>query len=212
MVSYSLLKNNIKAAVNHARPSARLLQQAYQQAHRNSEWLENLSTIDALTGLSNLNGLTQALERELARLARNLTQNGLILQIELENLNAISAQQGEDAAEKALCLFADTLKNNARRMDIAARTKGGEFALLMSGANPLTAAGRAQNLSLTLNNLRLRHKAETIPLHASIAMHPYSAHDKASDLLHKKDMSQSTINIKRAELTRAILNNQLEQI
>lgn len=206
MVSDTLIHTHTKKrAVGTPSRSVALLRQSHQRAQRDA-WLQTLSTFDDLTGLANHRGLSEALSREIARIARGHAQNGLLLQIELENLNALRDTYGNEAADKALCLLADTLKSNTRHMDVAARVSGADFALLLTNADPLATAGRAQNLSLTLNSLRLRHDGHTIPLHASLSMHPYTAHDTPQSLLNKQEKPAHIINQERAEFTREILN------
>lgn len=223
MVSDTLIKDKstkapLRPPLRESLNTLRKNYEAYKESNKSApklsperlHWLETLSTLDDLTGLANRRGMLDALSRELDRLARGQATTGLILHLELENLNTIRRLHGTDAADNALRLMADTLKSNTRRMDMAARLSGGDFALLMANASPIAAAGRAQSLALTLNSLRLRHMADDIPLHASIAMHPYQAHETPEAILHPKTPpEQKTIQLERAALTRAILNGQL---
>lgn len=206
MVSDTLIQKQTKdRPSNFVSRSVQSLRLAHSKA-QHSAWIDTLSTFDDLTGLANRRGLLEALSRELDRVVRGHAQNGLLLNIELENLNAIRNAYGVKAADSALRLLADTLKSNTRNMDLAARTSGADFAILLANADALSTAGRAQNLSLTLNSLRLRFQGHTIPLHASLSMHPYTARDNAQALLQKQDKPEHVINMEREELTRAILN------
>jgi len=152
------------------------------QAEDKISALENLATLDPLTGLSNRRGFFEAFVRELDRARRNQSEGGLLMFAELENYATICRSAGPEAGEAALRLFANVLETNSRAMDVPARLDGDEFVILMANTPRKRALGRAQNLIKTLNTLRLEHKGRKLRLHASLSLKEYSPGDTLEGL------------------------------
>ena len=151
--------------------------------------LEELTTLDELTGLKNRRGFFEYFMRELDKCDRSLSKGGLLILIDLDNFKNINDTSGHAAGDASLRLVARTLEQEIRIMDIAARIGGDEFVLLLSNTSKECAAGRAQNLAWQLNHLSLAWYGEEIPVRASLGLRPYGPGDKAKDIFNDADLA-----------------------
>lgn len=145
--------------------------------------LEELLTTDELTGLKNRRGFFDSFVRELDRCDRGLSKGGLIILIELDNLRAINEEQGVAAGDSCLRLMARTLIHDIRVMDVAARLKTDEFALLFSNSGKREAALRAEDLMRTFGKLSMVWNGEEFPVQASLALQSYRKGDHAAGII-----------------------------
>jgi diguanylate cyclase (GGDEF)-like protein len=91
--------------------------------------LEEESTTDALTGLSNRRRFEARLGDELRRANRYGGPLALLL-IDVDKLKEINDHHGHKGGDVALCEVAQTLRAICRATDLAARYGGDEFAVL----------------------------------------------------------------------------------
>jgi diguanylate cyclase (GGDEF)-like protein len=93
-----------------------------------------MARTDSLTGLPNWQGFTEHLQRELARSSRYGEPLALAC-ADLDHFKAINDRYGHEEGNVALRRVSDALRHSVRAMDIAARTGGDEFAVLLPGAD-----------------------------------------------------------------------------
>ena len=103
---------------------------------------------DPLTGLFNRRAFMDEMGRRVDRLVREGLP-GTILFVDLDGFKQLNDQCGHDVGDEALCLVADLLRDTVRPSDLVARLGGDEFALWLDGADDLTAAERAEHLTIT---------------------------------------------------------------
>ena len=103
---------------------------------------------DPLTGLLNRRAFLDEMGRRIDRLSRE-GQPGTILFVDLDAFKQLNDQCGHDVGDEALCLVADLLRDTVRPSDLVARLGGDEFAIWLDGADDLTAAERAEHLTIT---------------------------------------------------------------
>ena len=155
------------------------------QSHR-IRHLENNLMIDELTGLYNHHGLQRALGREIARVRRNKSKNGLLLFIEIDNLLRIGQQHGREAVRACLKLVAQALQGEVRTMDIAARNGQEQFVLVFPDTQRDQAIQRVQKLALRMNNMSFIWNMEEVSINTSLHVKAYKAEDTAEDLIQNR--------------------------
>lgn len=118
------------------------------------EELEQLALTDGLTGLANNRAFWEALHRELAR-ARRFNQPLSLLVLEIDKFKQVNDTYGHLKGDEALRSLARILGGTCRKMDIAARFGGDEFALILPQTSKEDAARVAQRLRERLEQYRL---------------------------------------------------------
>jgi diguanylate cyclase (GGDEF)-like protein len=143
-----------------------------------------LSRSDALTGLPHRQALVERLDSSLAH-ARGQKQNCALLGVRISNLDAVVAEFGPDAAEKALVVAASHLRRVAVDFDMAARVGEREFALLLQA--PVTresVTSRAQQVVASgLRQVEALPAALTLKFQVTVAILPQPQLD-GTETLH----------------------------
>lgn len=104
---------------------------------RNHRLLERISAearVDELTQLLNRRGFDEAVERELARAARDQASIGVAL-FDLDFFKRVNDEFGHETGDRVLQRFAECLRGSLRPTDMAARMGGEEFVALLPGAD-----------------------------------------------------------------------------
>ena len=118
------------------------------------ERVQRQATTDELTGLVNRRRFLEALETELERARLFETPLSLVL-ADLDDFKLVNDRHGHPAGDHALQTFGDLLQEHLRKMDVAGRLGGEEFAVLL----PETGAEEA-----ALVADRMRHALGDVPL------------------------------------------------
>jgi diguanylate cyclase (GGDEF)-like protein len=105
------------------------------------ETLVSLAHTDALTGLPNRRGLSQALARALP-LARPDSALALYL-LDLDGFKPVNDRLGHDAGDELLVQVGERLRHQVRHSDVVARLGGDEFVIMTAGL-----PGEAEALAL----------------------------------------------------------------
>ena len=110
--------------------------------------LEEKANKDALTGLFNRGYLTQALEEEQEKFHGDGIHYALVLG-DINQLKKLNDQYGHEIGDRLIVTVAKALRNTLRNTDIAARTGGDEFIVLLTNSTDEEAGlfiERLQNL------------------------------------------------------------------
>jgi diguanylate cyclase (GGDEF)-like protein/PAS domain S-box-containing protein len=102
----------------------------------------HLAACDPLTGLANWRDLLNVFERETSR-SRRTGRTIAFLLLDVDGLKKINAAFGHLVGSRALCRVANILGDQCRRIDIAGRYGGDEFAVIL----PETGTEGAQQFS-----------------------------------------------------------------
>ncbi|GBG03844.1 hypothetical protein AZSI13_31710 [Azospira sp. I13] len=96
--------------------------------------LEQLRTFDPLTGLPNREAWHSAVDQAVATAQRN---NGhfALLEVGLDRFKVINESLGLEAGDKVLVAAAENIKRLLRRYDVAARSGGDRFSILLQDMN-----------------------------------------------------------------------------
>jgi diguanylate cyclase (GGDEF)-like protein len=117
------------------------------------EHLRTLALTDALTGLPNRRYLGQRLTAEVARALR-FAQPLAVLVIDVDDFKRVNDTWGHDKGDEVLCWVAAFVRSQVRACDVACRTGGDEFVVLLPGTGDGGAAALAARMRWALAALR----------------------------------------------------------
>lgn len=119
--------------------------------------LQQLSHTDSLTGISNRRAFDQALDRTWLRLTHN-QQSIALVQIDIDHFKRYNDSEGHIAGDEVLRKVSARLREQASHEDeLAARTGGEEFTLLLHAHSTLEMEQLRRRLRETIAELQLPH-------------------------------------------------------
>ena len=127
--------------------------------------VERQALVDGLTGLANRRQADEALASELARTERLGGPVGLIL-ADVDDFKAVNDRFGHPTGDVVLRDLADTLRENVREIDTAARWGGEEFAVILPGTDLEGAAQVAERIRAALAEREIL-SVDGAPLHVT---------------------------------------------
>jgi diguanylate cyclase (GGDEF)-like protein len=143
---------------------------------------------DPLTGLLNRRALEEMFEIELARARRHGRPLSVLIG-DVDSFQELYEQLGDEAADAVLTLVARDLGKWKRRSDIAARTTGPEFALLLPETDERGAFLVAERLRRAVHRRLLDH---SVPLSMSFGVATFPGHgDSVDELMRTADHALS---------------------
>jgi diguanylate cyclase (GGDEF)-like protein len=147
---------------------------AYQASH------------DALTGLPNRRAVLEALERELARSAR---EDGVlsVAVCDLDHFKNVNDTWGHPAGDKVLNAFASVVKGCLRAYDVVGRFGGEEFLLIAPGAKPSAESGVFERVCRSVAAASATTEAGVITFTVSIGVAGVCGKGEAEALLASAD-------------------------
>jgi diguanylate cyclase (GGDEF)-like protein len=146
------------------------LQQLNGQLDGANAELRRLSETDALTGLPNRRVFDRHLDEEVARARRHDLPLAL-LAIDIDHFKRYNDCHGHPAGDAALQSVAAVLARQARRpSDLAARTGGEEFVLLLPHTNAEQALAQAERLIRAVDEAALPHGDSPIAGHLTLSV------------------------------------------
>ena len=107
--------------------------------------LERLAKIDLLTELLNRRGMTEYIEAELARSARENNCVG-ILWLDIDSFKDINDRAGLAVGDQVLRGVAESIRTTLRPYDVAARWGGDEFLVLLQATDAEALNGLGERL------------------------------------------------------------------
>ena len=116
--------------------------------------LSELVHTDSLTGLYNYRHFVGAIEQEMER-SRRTQQPMILVMLDYDRFKEVNDNWGHSNGNRALILLASCLRNNLRKLDIACRYGGEEFAIILPNTTLETGVHVAE---------RLRESVESTPL------------------------------------------------
>ena len=156
---------------------------------RNRQLVEQVTAearVDELTQLLNRRGFDEAVERELARAARQGSSIGVAL-FDLDFFKRVNDEFGHQVGDRVLQRFAGCLRGSLRAGDVAARMGGEEFVTLLPGADLEQTRAYSERVrrALALASDHTETPQVTVSAGASAAVAPSSLEDP----LRRADMA-----------------------
>ena len=136
--------------------------------------MDHLARTDPLTGILNRRGITEVLERELARAVRR-GQSVSVVAVDLDGLREVNNSQGHRAGDELLETVTQHWTGSVRRRDEVGRTGGDEFLFVL----PTTNRDEAESL--------VKRLAETSPGSWSAGVAVVKPGDSLASLLERAD-------------------------
>ena len=142
---------------------------AEKQLRKSEEKFKNLSIIDSLTGLYNrrhfyLNG-SKEIERSLAY---ELPLS--VIMMDIDHYKAVNEEYGHRAGDYVLSQLGELINRNIRKVDIACRYGGEEFAILLPETNLDKAESMAVRLQTAVNDMVTEYEQNHIHISASFGI------------------------------------------
>lgn len=144
--------------------------------------LQELATIDGLTGLKNHRTFQDSLKSELLRALRYESPLSLAL-LDVDHFKKFNDDFGHQAGDAVLKAVAKTLEQSVRTTDLVARYGGEEFVVLMPETGPEEAVGLCERLRRAIEALDLGFTNVT----ASFGISTASSGSTRSSLIQEAD-------------------------
>lgn len=146
--------------------------------------MEELATVDGLTGVANRRSFDQVIAQEIARAGRLRKPVSLIIG-DIDHFKMLNDTHGHLAGDDVLTQVAQVFQEGVREVDTVARYGGEEFAIVLPQCGPDEAGVRADALrkdvqrQLRKHNLTVSFGIATYPDHASSVDRLVTAADRA---------------------------------
>lgn len=145
---------------------------------------------DPLTNLYNRRYLEETMERELLLAQRNKSSIGIIM-IDIDHFKNFNDNNGHQAGDELLKVFADYLRRHIRGGDIVCRYGGEEFVIVLPGSSLEKTRERAEELRLGMHDIHLDMRGQKLPaITGSFGVSAYPLHgDTWEQTLHIADLA-----------------------
>ena len=150
--------------------------------------LEELSFVDALTGLYNFRYMQRSLAIEMERTRRTRLPTGLVM-IDLDHFKNVNTLYGHECGNAVLAQFGKVLKESVRVMDVPCRYGGEEFALILPSAALRESVAIAERLQEGIRRNQFAFGTETVQITASfgVAVFRFTDESTVGEFLNKAD-------------------------
>ena len=116
-----------------------------EQIIENTVRLENLTSVDKLTGVYNRNYYEGQVQIEIERATRSKSMLSMLV-MDLDDFKKINDTHGHRTGDEALALVAELVRKNLRKIDLPFRYGGEEFVVLLPGTSEVEAVYTAERL------------------------------------------------------------------
>jgi two-component system, cell cycle response regulator len=141
--------------------------------------LRELSRTDPLTGFFNFRHLLTLLSTEMERTRRSGLPTGLLM-IDLDRFKRVNDIYGHETGNRVLEWVSRIVSKNIRRIDMACRFGGEEFAVILPVTQLPQAVHAAERLRRALEKNPATVEKETVPVTASFGVDVYRGRTRLS--------------------------------
>lgn len=153
---------------------------------RLNQALQEASTHDQLTGLTNRRFMTDRCRQEDRRIERHGGSYALLL-LDADYFKRINDNHGHDVGDQALVELATAFRSSLRQEDLCSRWGGEEFLALLVEANPEAAEGVAARSLEASRAIRLAVEGGDVRITASIGIAAHQGNETYADTLRRAD-------------------------
>ncbi|CAG9182647.1 hypothetical protein LMG23994_04964 [Cupriavidus pinatubonensis] len=157
--------------------------------------LQELATIDSLTGLPNRRHFMAQIETRLASLQSGRGAATALMMCDLDHFKSINDRWGHGVGDRVLRHFGSILRAHLRPGDMAGRLGGEEFGILLDGADMRGAICVARRIQQSIAEYPLIEHEQRIELTVSIGI----ALMTAADVNAEAPLSRSDLALYRAK-------------
>lgn len=154
--------------------------------------LEDSAETDPLTGLANQRQFRTQLNRVVSQAGRHGTPAALLL-IELTGLKALNDRFGQIAGDAALSHVARLLDELIRTSDVAARTSGAAFSLILDHLDSDSAIDTGERIARCIAARPLDLGGTEVPIGATVAVAAILPGDSADDVLARAERNLARV-------------------
>lgn len=146
--------------------------------------LEQMATVDKLTGLTNRQAFDLLLQQVLREQRR--TPSGLIaMLIDIDDFKRINDRLGHLAGDRVLQQVAAAIRGGLRESDLLCRWGGEEFLVLVKGALAAEGLQLAEKIRLAVASARFAELGDRVTV--SVGVTAYRAGESSDDLIARAD-------------------------
>ncbi|MFO8033338.1 MAG: GGDEF domain-containing protein [Desulfohalobiaceae bacterium] len=158
------------------------------QLHAALEKIEELASVDHLTGVYNRRKMMQALEYE-KRLADRMLGTFSILLLDLDHFKEVNDLYGHLAGDSVLQTFVQEISASLREVDLLARYGGEEFLVLLPRTELQQALQCAERLRQKTMHIAFPGMPKGFSLQISIGVAEYHLVESLESTLHRMDQA-----------------------
>lgn len=148
--------------------------------------LEEMATIDVLTGITNRQFFDTMFD-QLVKISRRRKEPLSAIMFDVDNFKSINDNFGHLAGDMVLRFLADTVQSQIRDTDTFCRWGGDEFMLLLQECNQEQALDIAEKIRKRVENSSVEYKNESISITSSFGVTQLVSDDSKSTLVKRID-------------------------
>jgi len=146
------------------------MREMQKELEESNKKLQELSSLDGLTGIANRRQFDESLDKEWRRAERNNTSLSLIL-IDIDFFKPFNDNYGHQAGDECLIKVAAVLRDAiVRPADLIARYGGEEFTAILPDTDINGATVVAEHLRAAVESLNIPHAHSTVTDHVTISL------------------------------------------
>ncbi len=162
-------------------PAVKARVKTHLELKRQRDVLENLSSVDGLTGVANRRHFDEVLDTEWRRALRNGNVVSLVM-VDIDFFKSYNDRYGHMAGDDCLKRVAGELQQAlSRAEDFLARYGGEEFSVILPGTDGPGAAVVAERLRERVAAVNIRHEGSQVADRVTVSVGSATSHPTCSD-------------------------------